>query len=120
MLRIGRDAFRQVEHYLLALRRPQRRPVPADGALIGGQQAAYDFEQRRLAGPVRSDQAHNLAAAHAERHALEREQVSEAERDVTDAQHARAPRSYDSTAACASSTRRSQRSAFRPPPPLAS
>jgi hypothetical protein len=54
-------------------------------------ETAHDFEQRRFTGPVRSDQAHNLAAAHAERHTFEREQVSEAERDVTDAGHARDP-----------------------------
>jgi hypothetical protein len=72
LLRPRRNAVGHVEEGPRPLAQAQRFAVHVDGALVGRQHAGQAFEQRRLAGAVRTDQAENLAGADRERHAGER------------------------------------------------
>ena len=53
-------------------------------ALIGPGEAAQDVQQRRLACPVRPDDADNLAGRNRERHGAKRCQPAEADTHVAD------------------------------------
>jgi len=67
----GANPFGQIEDRSAPMRRSGRRPAPEDGAAIHRDERGHGFEQRRLAGAVRSDQAEHLGAMHRKAHVVE-------------------------------------------------
>src|SRR5437016_12622545 len=66
--------------------------IELDRALARFQLAANEIEQRSLAGPVRPNEAQDLAALHRERDAIHRHEAGEAARRLIDAKDLRAHR----------------------------
>ena len=62
-------------HVLLEARDAQRRLAP-DGAGVGRDLAADDFQQRRLAGTVPADERDAFSRLHLQRHAVEQGQMA--------------------------------------------
>src|SRR5262249_28494620 len=70
--------------------RPERTSrIDLEPAGVGRLEARDAFEERRLAGPVRADQAEHLATPYCKGHVLQRAERSEAARQRRDAQHRR-------------------------------
>ena len=65
-------------------RRRSDSPSKLDLARVRLVEPRDDVERRRLAGAVRADQARDVPCSHVERHAVESDDASEAERDVPD------------------------------------
>ena len=72
------EALRHVAQTRLHLERLLRgvEPQHADAPLVGREQSGGEPHQRGLAGAVRADQSHHLAALHAQAHAAQRVQLA--------------------------------------------